>query len=166
MFCLACGYQLGRSGDQLCPECGRAFDPDQASTYAATPHGARQGRRAIIAFVSAGSVPLLANLFALASLVAARLALGRWPYRGGRDDPSGIGGGVEAFAWPAMLLLFASLPAALVVLILWTGLLLAPADRRLMRHRIAWGLFAVCLWVSGLVLLRSDPAHVWLWLFD
>jgi hypothetical protein len=34
MFCLRCGYSLHLLPEPRCPECGRAFDPKRASTYA------------------------------------------------------------------------------------------------------------------------------------
>ncbi len=31
--CLGCGYRLRGLGDPICPECGRSFDPDDATTF-------------------------------------------------------------------------------------------------------------------------------------
>lgn len=33
MWCLGCGYELVGQEDPRCPECGREFDPDDASTF-------------------------------------------------------------------------------------------------------------------------------------
>jgi len=32
-FCLECGYPLAGLPSRVCPECGRAFDRDDSSTY-------------------------------------------------------------------------------------------------------------------------------------
>jgi len=37
MYCLLCGYDLSRTPDERCSECGTAFDPGVASTYAESP---------------------------------------------------------------------------------------------------------------------------------
>lgn len=35
--CLTCHYDLRKLTERRCPECGRAFDPDDASTYFEPP---------------------------------------------------------------------------------------------------------------------------------
>lgn len=37
MRCLTCEYPLHSLGSNRCPECGRPFDPDDASTFADSP---------------------------------------------------------------------------------------------------------------------------------
>ena len=36
-YCLGCYYPVDRITSKQCPECGRAFDPDDVSTYALKP---------------------------------------------------------------------------------------------------------------------------------
>ena len=111
--------------------------------------------------IAAGSVPLLANTLAFAALVAARISLGRWPFRGGRDDPSGIDG-IGLLCLAAMLLLLASLPALVVGTALLSALLAQGATKQVIRG----GVLAACLWAGGFLLARWDPAEAWYWLFD
>jgi hypothetical protein len=33
MYCLSCGYDLHGLPEHRCPECGRAFDPDDSATF-------------------------------------------------------------------------------------------------------------------------------------
>lgn len=43
--CLTCGYLLQGLPDPICPECGRAFDPSDESTFDTRPPGWRRRRR-------------------------------------------------------------------------------------------------------------------------
>lgn len=65
MRCKACNYSLWKLTEHRCPECGRAFDPDDPRTFAAPrPFRSRRERRkpAIIYFfviwLSATIIPL------------------------------------------------------------------------------------------------------------
>jgi hypothetical protein len=62
MWCKTCGYALDGLGEERCPECGRAFDPDNKRSYLSRPY--RVGR----AF----------TLVALISLIVAVLGAGLW----------------------------------------------------------------------------------------
>ena len=55
--CLDCGYILDGLPEPLCPECGRAFDPNKPETYVVKP--------------KCGLVYLIAALSAVCSLIAA-----------------------------------------------------------------------------------------------
>jgi hypothetical protein len=43
--CLGCNYPLRGLPESVCPECGRAFDPDDTSTYRHGPWRPRWRRR-------------------------------------------------------------------------------------------------------------------------
>ena len=45
--CKGCGYLLRDLGNNVCPECGRAFDPADAATYVANPTVDRWRRRLV-----------------------------------------------------------------------------------------------------------------------
>jgi len=61
--CLTCGYLLHGLPRPLCPECGRAFDPSDESTFDTRPPGWRKRRR-IKRGASALAVGLLLFAFA------------------------------------------------------------------------------------------------------
>lgn len=54
--CLTCGYLLRGLDESVCPECARAFDPEDQTTYNVEPRRRRRRRikRLIIALVAAG----------------------------------------------------------------------------------------------------------------
>lgn len=56
--CLKCGYLLCGLPTSVCPECGRAFDPTDASTYDLRPPEWRKRRIKRIVFVVAGCIAL------------------------------------------------------------------------------------------------------------
>lgn len=73
-FCLGCGYALTATAGSPCPECGRAFDPTNPRTTAASPRGhrLRMGLRRT-------------TLVLLSGLAAAGLLGVAWGFTGG--DP-------------------------------------------------------------------------------
>ena len=56
MYCRICRYNLRSLEGPACPECGRAFDPDDPSSYDSVP----SWRRACTATLVLGFVPVLA----------------------------------------------------------------------------------------------------------
>ncbi|MGD8453870.1 MAG: hypothetical protein PVJ57_18805 [Phycisphaerae bacterium] len=68
--CLGCGYILDHLPENRCPECGRAFDPDDPETFA---HQVVDGRLALRTALSAVGATLLA--VSLPWLIAVSLAL-------------------------------------------------------------------------------------------
>ncbi len=52
-FCLGCGYSLRGLIDPQCPECGKAFDPNDPKTWSPRPLGEQ---RVHVAVDAAGSV--------------------------------------------------------------------------------------------------------------
>ena len=61
--CLGCGYWLRGLTTPMCPECGRAFDPGDLSTFDHDPHARRRRRRAARIAVW-GTVIVLVAVFA------------------------------------------------------------------------------------------------------
>lgn len=164
MFCLACDYDLSGLAPGRCPECGRAFDPADPDSFGAEPGSARRARRAWrleVSVVLAGAVPLAANLFAFAALLLARVSLGAWPPRG-RWDGATSTVLMDATALVAAVLSLLTLPALLAMLLLLPFLATSDAPRRLARGAVLGG----ALWIAGLLLIRWDPARVWVWIFD
>jgi hypothetical protein len=164
MYCFGCEYELVGLGDDRCPECGRLFDSSDPKSFASEQfmvHRDRRARRFEFALIAVALVPLFANVFGFTSLIIARYSLGRWPYRGGRDDPSYVPG-VGLIGAAAILLVIASLPALIAGLALVLALMTQEAWRRLLRS----GILAVGLWACGFALTRWDPAEVWMWLWD
>lgn len=52
--CIACGYQLRGLEKPVCPECGRAFDPEDASTFDRSPHRRRRRRWVVVGCLIGG----------------------------------------------------------------------------------------------------------------
>jgi len=160
VYCRGCEYELADLWANVRPECGRPFDPSDASTFDVVPRRWRLVRRLELALIAAASVPLLANTFAFAALLGARILLGRWPPTYG-DDPNNIDG-IGFSCVVAMLLLMASLPALVAV----SGLLMALLAQGATKQAIRGGALAACLWAGGFLLARWDPARAWFWIFD
>ena len=62
--CLGCGYVLDHLPENRCPECGRAFDPDDPLTFtrgASSPSRSPSGRR-LITWACVGSLLVLSFL--------------------------------------------------------------------------------------------------------
>ena len=164
MHCIDCEYELQGLQAGCCPECGRAFDPGDASSYVQrgelmrTRWLSRLLGRGILA---CGCVPLLANGCGFASLIAARASLGRWPHRGGADDPKSISG-VATISMVAMLLLFASFMIPCVMSVLMV--MLSAQGAKIRAGQIA--LVGFVLWLIGILVFWWDPAEVWRWIAD
>ena len=72
--CLSCGYLLRGLPTPVCPECGRAFDPTDASTYdLRPPHWRRRVwmRRGLVAFI----ISVALAIFAPRNLLRGQLTL-------------------------------------------------------------------------------------------
>lgn len=74
MRCLGCDYRLQGLPDSVCPECGRAFDPEIAATFSTVSAADRRRRRVRLAAVIIG-IGLLLAAFAPRGLRAPRLTL-------------------------------------------------------------------------------------------
>lgn len=164
IYCIGCDYELRGLGAGSCPECGRAFDPEDASSVRSERQRRKRSRltRWLVGWaIAVGCTPLIANLLGFVSLAIARVSLGRWPHRGGMDDPKYVDG-VRVIGAVAILTLVLSLPAVLAV----CALALAIAARREVRRALLIGTLALTLWLIGFALARWDLARVWYWLFD
>lgn len=161
MYCLGCSYELRGLEGRVCPECGRGFDPGDRATF--RPHERQLGVERCLegALIGVSASMLLANVGVHVMLIAARVSLGRWPHRGGADDPKGIAGIGVLYVLIAILLnaaIFAVFPAVTLAIALAV-------------HR-AWGrlkrsvLLGLVLWLSGFALWWWDPAQAWYWYHD
>lgn len=162
--CFGCDYELTGLGEGRCPECGLGFDALNPSTFASSHSLAKRNRRLRsyeIALIAVGLVPFTANSLGFGALLVARMTLGRWPYRGGWDDPSNVPG-VGLLAILAILLVVMSLPAFLTGFFLVIALISHKAWMRLVRS----GFLAVGIWAYGFSFTLWDPAEVWMWLWD
>lgn len=125
MRCPGCEYDLegcprweAGDGERVtCPECGAVVDP------AAAPAGSGRESTARMLFWIAGVLaltPLAAHAMAHLALIVARVELGRWPHRMGRDDPKGIDA-AEPFMSLAFLLLLLAVGSLLLqgVILIW-----------------------------------------------
>lgn len=163
MYCIGCQYELtGLAGS--CPECGRTFDPLDSVSYLSSAQLAGRAKwswRFEVGLIVCGCLPVLANLFGFAALLIARQSLGRWPDRGGIDDPFYISV-VSHFAFVSLILVILSLPGLLAALIL-LGLLETHVSRgRIIRNAVV----TLGLWAIGFTLIWWDPAQVFVWLWD
>lgn len=164
MRCPSCRYELAgcprreAGGRELvtCPECGRNVDPAECETerdYSGPALG-------VVAFVLSAA-PLAAHAMGYVILVAARLELGRWPRRTGLDDPTELDS-----VWPLMIVSFFLILMAGAGPVMWPALLLGMGLARdwvwLRRALVA----PVVIWCIGVLLMRWDPAEVWVWLMD
>ncbi len=162
MECLGCRYDLSGLTEPRCPECGRAFDRSDPSTFA--PAAARRASAHRMVWLAGwiGCGPLGFVALMHLALVAARLELGRWPHRWGMDDPkelAGIGGTVYAIAQFGFLLIPLSLaglgwPVAVLV---W---------RRRWAHAVLAVLAFAGAWCVGFAFARWDPVDAGVWFFD
>lgn len=174
MYCLGCAYELVGLDEGRCPECGRAFNADDDGTFRTAEHMKRalQVRQMKFGLIALALVPWMAHAFALVALIVARFSLGRWPHRGGADDPKGIAG-IELPGEIAFFLLAVSLWVTALLPALFVGLMLSLVimkcqTRTRLLGGVPWGvcLWAGGLWVCGLALMYWDPAQAWYWLFD
>jgi hypothetical protein len=164
VYCRGCNYPLdglpciacNRPG--ACPECGTEFDPGDSETYNSSRgdiHAAR-GRR-ILKWVCAAT-PLAGAALCLLTLVVARLQLGRWPHRGGMDDPKSIPFVPGMMALSCLWILWVPVSGVIVVRM---------ALRDYHNGRPLWpGAVTLALWCLGLLLLLADPGDTFTWFAD
>lgn len=76
MYCRQCAYNLGGLTENRCPECGKGFDPTDATSY--DTKGSRLGGRLLVA-ACVGFVAIVTSfLFAGLQGAVARRAPGTW----------------------------------------------------------------------------------------
>ncbi len=158
MYCLGCNYDLSGLGAGPCPECGQAFDPGDDSTFSDVPRRERSARWCEIIIIALAANPLIAYILVHATLVAARVSLGRWPNRWGRDAPLDV----QGIAWLITLTTISLFAIPASVLISLHFLYILACGR-------AWGrivralLLASVLWIAAIWMVRWDPAQAWRW---
>jgi hypothetical protein len=164
MYCLDCAYNLIGLDAHRCPECGLVYDPYDPESFDVTPgHHARDRASRWLEWmlIASGAVPLVANVFGMLSLLIARVTLGRWPMRGGADDPSSVPG-IGLIGVIGIVLVLLMFPSMVGACMFAGALLMRQAFERAARG----GAIALVLWVCGAALVIRDPAEVWMWLFD
>lgn len=157
MHCLACRYALTGLSVPRCPECGRAFDPRDPSTYAVDETQRRPRWPAVLA-IAGLAWPVLVHGWLYATLVAGRLVLGRWPSPSGADDPKYIP--VVASMHLVALLAVMFTPLAMIGGFYGLGVV------ALRNWRAGLGCGAA-VWVAYMGAgVLGDPAKVWVWFWD
>ena len=173
MFCSACRHNLRGAAGALCPECGRAFNPEDPASFlearsrlSSSPPN-RIGRIGWLVLVCSA-----APWISIAALVLlwgfAWLLLGH-PPTPSIDDPKGIGGPGFAWAYQAtgflLLPLFPAMGLAILMLGIQTGRALLDARRRRVWMVVAGA--SMGLLVSGrLILMTPWIQEIITWFFD
>ncbi len=163
MRCRSCDYDLRALAARLCPECGRAFDPADPTTFdtSETADGSRRVfRRTALGFCA---ISLLAVLLPHVSACVATISLGHWP-RQYIDD--GAGGPLcTLLNWAAIVLLMLIVVTPLALLAAMIGAA-AAVPRGARRAAIYWLLAAFLVNVGAIMLMRLDPLGVMTWIMD
>jgi rRNA maturation protein Nop10 len=160
--CRSCDYDLRALAARLCPECGRAFDPADPTTFSDGDHVGwrRFVRRTALGFCA---ISLLAVLLPHVSACVATITLGHWP-RIYIDD--GAGGPLCAVLnWVSIILLMSIVVTPLALLAAMIGAV-AVVPRGERRAAIYWLLAAFLVNVGAIVLMRLDPLGVMEWIMD
>ena len=88
MRCITCGYTLTDLVGGVCPECGRAFDAADGSTYLTGRVRPWRPWLVWVSFVCASWVAVV-NVLVVVLAVLARFQLGHWP-RPTKDDSKAL----------------------------------------------------------------------------
>jgi hypothetical protein len=172
MRCLQCEYDLRGLPAGSCPECGSAFDPrDPSSFWSANSPGARLAKSIPpLVVITSAMVPVLHVLAGHLALVVARLSLGHWPDRNGKDDPKYINFAVDFLHSIWMLLTVLLLPAMLAWLVCVAATMF-PRDAHeetsmlfILRKPIV--LLTLLAWLAAAPIILVDPASIAGWMFD
>lgn len=175
MKCLGCQYDLSAITSDKCPECGRSFDKRDPMTFDARetrPLGRLIDRAILSVLATFCCCAILHIVTGYIALVAARIDLGRWPHRMGRDDPKYINWFVST-----LHLTWFITAAFAFVLILFAVPLVPTAIFRLMQvqnsivgenRRLKWTVViaTVVLGIGLIVDTKYDPARIGVWMLD
>jgi hypothetical protein len=155
VLCRDCLYDLETLPAGACPECGRAFDPDDPSTYAISE------RRGVPDWLVKATAVMLAwpgilTLCVFALYAIARIELGRWPNTWGADDPRGI-----VYVRPLYVVTMIGAVATPVFVLLGASCFIFVAW-----HRPAKGLQLAGLTVVAWMFFYFVGDDVWRWFMD
>lgn len=159
-YCLGCSYNLRRTVDGPCPECGRVFDPADASSFSATPLAKRTWAVTAAAVIA---------LYPLIWVVIAYVEYGvNWNLHGRRPDYDSHGhmpAGWNAAVRPLLGLVYWGMLAMVAGMFALGAALLAT------RHRTPWAALifltpplAWCAWFVYAFVV--DPFGVIEWWLD
>jgi hypothetical protein len=170
MFCQGCGYNLFGLTSPQCPECGRPFDPNDASTFYGNAHPPK--RWPVKLGIILALYPILAVLSLYIAWIAGRIELGHWP-RPMIDDPKYIGGSVDVFYMIAAILVYLLL---FPVLLVNGAFILVGIEYKGIRWVFkkeppslwSWLLLIMTgiTWTGCFLVLRWDPLRVFEWFMD
>jgi hypothetical protein len=164
MRCLTCQYDLSHLAEQRCPECGRAFDLNDPSTFV---HGRLSspwpGRLCIFIALSAFLLPVLWY----STWLAAVISLGH-PPRPYVNDHQFINGWVSGFRCLTCIIFNLSLPLFFLNLMLavMTGIQRYVAERRLHLRLVTPIGLTLAIWVLAVFLVIASGGDVAAWFFD
>ena len=157
MYCKDCQYDLRSTTEQRCPECGRAFDPEDAKSF--QPEAVRRRAWGIYLIIFGASWPLFQFAMLHLTRIAAWISLGHAP-RAYLDDPKSINVVVSAFHSAASIFFLAG-PFCLGANLF--GIFWFILDMR--RNRFRYACLAILLsaasWLSGLWLIRNAFDGAW-----
>lgn len=175
MKCLDCQYDLSAISSGKCPECGRAFDRNDSSTFFTwqpMPITQVLHRVMCVGFASICGSFLLHMCAGYAALFAARIELGHWPHRMGRDDPKDINWLVKTLYW--IWILAGGMTIWLMLIcapfVLCTALKLFLARKRGMprerRVKLVILIATAITYVVMILNMKFDPAQIGVWMMD
>jgi len=159
MNCLGCNYALVGITAGACPECGRAFDPDDSSAFCGERERAHFRTLRLI-HLATTMMPLLGLVSIAATWIIASSSLGRWP-RPMFDDP----GSIPGIGW------WYSVSGTLLEIGCFTYfasvVLMLPLASMALQRR-AWFALALhlALTASPILWVIIDPFEIQTWYFD
>lgn len=164
MRCLTCDYDLSKLTARRCPECGRAFDPDDARTFRFSSFWRC---RLLLWSVALSCYPVISiGLYYLTWLVA-WIDIGHRP-RPWLDDPNYCGPTVQVFSWISAVLLL-GVPFALITALVLGAFAVRSERSRLKTdivHYVVTFLLPLTLFLACSILFVTDPFAVMDWISD
>ena len=166
MYCKACYYNLRSTSTGPCPECGRAFNRDDAKTFSLSTDRLL-GPLSWLTII-ASSIPSMLMISILVTWCVAALVLGHWPVPY-QDDPKYINNGLVTFCyWVTMILIiiapFAVLATVVMLIVLSKGIAKVPRRGRCFLTVLA---IAVANIAFAYVVIRFVfPSEIGDWLMD
>ncbi len=159
-ICLNCGYSLEHLAAHRCPECGLAFDPMDAATFAVRQ---RAKRGWLIATLVVWCYPIVLLLTPYFAWLLAWATLGRKP-QPSLDDPKSISM-VVAVINVLHVMMFIIFPAAVMIGFV-ANIWLAGVFNLRVKHMLLMHLGFILLWMSSIALGLLDPGNIRAWFAD